>query len=280
MASLIGVTGATGEIGGRVARTLVAKGHRVRLLVRDATRAPKLDGVEVAEIEYSDRDLSVDALRGVNSLLMVSATESPERIRDHETFISAAKTAGISQVVYTSFFGAAPQATFTFARDHYATEQLLRGSGMHWTFLRDNFYIEVFQHFANDDGELLGPAGDGRVSAVARADVAAVASTVLDNPAAHENVTYDLTGPAALTLTEIAEVLSKHTGRTITYREETVEEAYESRKKWPAEKWQYDAWVSTYAAIASGELSEVSDDVEKVTGRKPLSFEQVYPPLA
>ena len=226
----------------------------------------------VAPFSYADRDASTEALQGIRTLFMVSAAESESRLDEHKAFIDAAADAGVEHVVYTSFFGASPDSTFTLARDHFATEEHLKASGMTWTFLRDNFYMDVMPMFVGDDGVLRGPAGDGRVSIVSRADVAAVASSVLLAPDAHQGATYDLTGPEALTATEIAAAITHVWGADITFHDETLDEAYESRKKWGAPAWQNDAWVSTYTAIASGELSRVSDDVERITGRAALSF--------
>ena len=106
-----------------------------------------------------------------------------------------------------------------------------------------------------------GPAGDGAVSAVSLDDVAACAAKVLSTPDVHLDTTYDLTGPEALSFSEVAETLSRALGREVRYHDETIEEAYESRRKWPAPDWLYDAWVSTYTAIAAGELARVTDDV-------------------
>ena len=114
---------------------------------------------------------------------MVSAAESPVRRDEHRTFIEAAAQAGVGQIVYTSFAGAAPDAIFTLGRDHHDAEQAIRASGMAWTFLRDNFYSDFFPLFADEDGVVRGPAGDGAVAAVARADVADVAVAVLRDPA-------------------------------------------------------------------------------------------------
>ena len=139
---------------------------------------------------------------------MVSGAEAADRLDQHRRFVDAAADAGVQHVVYTSFHGAAPDCTFTLGRDHYATEQHLRASGMSWTFLRDNFYLDVFPYFVGEDGVLRGPGGNGRVAAVARADVARVALAVLADPDAHRGATYDLTGPEALTLAEIGETIA------------------------------------------------------------------------
>jgi NAD(P)H dehydrogenase (quinone) len=271
----IAVTGATGRLGGRVARRLSEAGVSQRLVVRDASRAPALPGSEVAVASYGDRDALARALEGIATLLFVSASESPDRLDQHFTLVEAAAAAGVRHVVYTSFFGAAPRATFTLARDHWATEQRLRETGVAVTLLRNNLYLDFFPMMVGDDGVIRGPAGRGRVAAVAQADIADVAAAVLREPGAHAGRTYELTGPAAPTLDEIAAVLSRHLGREIRYHDESIEEAYRSRARYGAERWQVDAWVSTYAAIQAGELARVTSDVERVAGHPALGLEDV-----
>ncbi|GAA3138466.1 SDR family oxidoreductase [Nonomuraea roseoviolacea subsp. carminata] len=263
----IAVTGATGRLGRRVAHRLAAAGLPQLLLVRDPARAPRLPGAAVARAGYTDRDAAAAAMRGVQTVLMVSASESPDRLRQHRAFIDVAAEAGIAHLVYISFYGAAPQATFTLARDHWATEQHIRATGLAFTFLRDNLYADFMPGLVGDDGVIRGPAARGPAAVVAQDDIADAAVAVLTDPAGHAGVTYDLTGPHALDMEEIAAVLSQATGRTITYQPETVEEAYRSRAVYGAPAWQVDAWVSTYTAIAAGELDGLSDAVPLLTGR-------------
>lgn len=271
---VIAVTGSTGAVGGRVARDLAARGIPQRLLVRDPARAPELDGAEVHVAGYSDADAAAAALDGVTTLFMVSASETADRVEHHRQFIDAAARAGVRSIVYTSFLAAAPDAVFTLGRDHAATEEIIRASGMSWTFLRDNFYMDMMELFAGDDGVIRGPAGEGRCSLVSRADVAATAVAVLLDPAAHAHATYDLTGPEALTLKEVAEKISAVRGHPVRFIDESVNEAYASRAVFGAPRWQVDAWVSTYTAIASGDLAGISSDVEAVTGRPAQTFEE------
>jgi uncharacterized protein YbjT (DUF2867 family) len=146
---------------------------------------------------------------------------------------------------------------------------------MSFTFLRDSFYADVLPLFVGPDGVLRGPAGDGRVSAVARQDVAEVAAAVLREHTRYAGQTLDLTGPEALTLHEVAEVLTRRWGRPVRYHDETLEEARESRSRWNPAPWQLEAWISTYTAIAAGEVADVSDDVERVLGRPATAFEEV-----
>ncbi|NUW31971.1 SDR family oxidoreductase [Nonomuraea sp. SMC257] len=262
----IAVTGATGYIGGGVARRLAAAGVPQRLLVRDPGRAPRLPGASVARAPFGDRAAVREALRGAGPVLMVSASETPDRVEQHRAFVDAAAEAGVPHLVYVSFYGAAPDATFTLARDHWATEEHIRASGLAFTFLRDNLYADFLPAMAGDDGVIRGPAGRGRVAVVARDDVADAAVAVLADPDEHAGRTYDLTGPEALTLDEVAAVLSEATGRPVAYHDETVEEAYRSRASYGAPDWQVDAWVSTYTAIRAGELAGVSGDVPRLTG--------------
>jgi NAD(P)H dehydrogenase (quinone) len=268
----LGITGSTGRLGGRVARRLAATGTPQRLIVRDPARAPRLDGADVVIAEYGDGDAARRALDGVRTLFMVSGSERPDRVQQHRTFVDAAVAADVEHVVYVSFYGAAADATFTLARDHWATEEHIRASRLSWTFLRDNLYLDFFTAMVGDDGMIRGPAGDGRVAAVAQDDIADVAEKVLRAPSAHAGSVYQLTGPDALSLAEVADVLSGATQRVVGYVPETVDEAYRSRAHYGAPDWQIDAWVSTYTAIAAGELAQTTDDVERVTGRPPVSL--------
>jgi uncharacterized protein YbjT (DUF2867 family) len=271
----LAVTGSTGAVGGQVARALAQEGVARRLLVRDSARAPLLEGAVVRVASYRDGAASRAALEGVETLLMVSAAESADRLDEHRTFVDAAAAAGVRHVVYTSFAGAAPDSVFTLGRDHWHTEEHIRASGMSFSFLRDNFYLDFLPAMTGDDGVIRGPAGDGRAAMVARADVARSAAAVLRAPGEHLDATYEITGPEALTLTEAAAVLTEVRGTPVRFHDETVPEAYASRRRWPAPDWQYDAWVSTYTAVAAGEVERVTGDVERLTGRRPLTLRDV-----
>jgi uncharacterized protein YbjT (DUF2867 family) len=279
VAPRIGVTGATGAVGGRVARALAEAGVEQRLVVRSASRAPQLAGTEVVEATYGDREASLTALEGLDVVLMVSAAEDEQRLQQHLCFVQAAVDAGVRHLVYTSFVGASLDAVFTLGRDHGATEAALERSAPAWTFLRDNLYADFMPVLADAEGVIRGPAGDGRLAAVARDDVAAAAVAVLLRPEQHERTAYSLTGPEALTLTETAAVMTEVLGRPFSFHDETVEEAYASRASYGAPQWQLDAWVSTYTAIRSGEMAVVSHDVERLTGRPATTLRDLLPRL-
>jgi len=269
---MIVVSGSTGRLGGRVARRLAGAGVPQRLLVRDPARAPQLPGAEVGTADYGDATALRPALAGASTVLMVSASESVDRVDRHRGFADAAAAAGVRHLVYTSFLNAAPDATFTLARDHWATEEHIRGLGLPFTFLRDGLYADFLPMMAGEDGVIRGPAGDGRVSVVAQDDIADAAVAVLRDPGAHTGATYALTGPAALTFAEMAAIVTEVTGRPVRFENETLEQAYASRAGYGAPDWQVDAWVSTYTAAAAGELETVSGDVERLIGRPARSL--------
>jgi len=274
-APTLAVTGSTGALGALVARGLADDGRTQRLLVRTPANAPELPGSVVMPFSYADRAACAVALAGVHTLFMVSASESADRVDQHRAFIESAADAGVRHIVYTSFLAASPTATFTLARDHFVTEQLIRATGIPHTFLRDSLYLDFMPALVGADGVIRGPAGNGRVAGVTRADVARTAIAVLRDPGAHTNVTYDLTGPEALTMAEIAAVLTEVTGTPVAFHNESIAEAYDSRRPWAAPDWQNDAWVSTYTAIADGSMSTVSGDIRRITGVPPQGLREL-----
>ena len=277
MTRVIALTGATGALGGRVsaglAATATATDLALRLVVRDPARAPSLPGAEVAAIPggYADGPALTAALAGVHTLFLVSAAEAEDRLAQHLTAVDAAAAAGVQRVVYTSFLGASPDATFTLARTHAATEERLTASGLRWTALRNAMYADFVPFFATvEDGAavIAAPAGDGAVAFVARDDAADVAGAVLrSDDAGLDGRTLDVTGPEALTLAQAAAVLGEVCGRPVTYRPQTVAEAWATRRPSGHPDWEVEGWVTSYTAIAAGELATVGDAVPALTGR-------------
>jgi NAD(P)H dehydrogenase (quinone) len=270
-AGRIAVTGAAGEVGGRVAWLLADRGIAQRLLVRNPGHTARLPKVEIAHADYADPPAMRAALDGIDTVFLVSGREAEDRLTHHLAAVDAAVAAGVRRIVYLSFLGADPAATFTLARQHWATEQHIRATPMRFTFLRDSLYADLLPWMAGADRVLRGPAGDGAVSAVARDDVAEVAVAVLLGHG-HDGGTYDVTGPAALTLTEVAMELSAAAGRPVRYEIETIEQAYASRAQFSAPHWEVTGWVSSYAAIGAGEMAAVSDTVQRLTGHEAISF--------
>jgi uncharacterized protein YbjT (DUF2867 family) len=275
---LIALTGATGALGRRVIERLAGSdGVRLRLVVRDAARAPGTPAAEVAENPggYADGDGFAAALEGVHTLYLVSAAEAEDRLAQHHSAVDAAAAAGVQRIVYTSFLQARPDSTFTLGRQHALTEERIRSTGIPATFLRHGFYADFVPFFASVlDGQavIAAPAGDGRASFVSRDDLADVAAAVLrDDSGRFDGQALEVTGPEALTLAEAAAVLTEVTGRPVGYRPETVEEAWASRRPSGHPDWEIEGWVTSYLAIAAGELAHVSDVVPSLTGHPALT---------
>ena len=179
--------------------------------MRDPARAPSLPGAEVVQGGRLRRQRGDARARfdGVDVLFLPSAGEHPDRVHAlHRPAVEAAVAAGVERLVYTSFLGAAPDCTFTFGRDHFHTEKLIRASGLGFTFLRDSIYLDFVPFLAGADGVIRGPAGDGRVAAVARDDIAdvALAALLADE---HAGAAYELTGREAFTMAEAAEIITR-----------------------------------------------------------------------
>src|SRR6266704_4336731 len=177
-APLIGVTGSTGQLGGRVAARLAAQGQPQLLLVRDLARAPQLPGTQIVQASYEDGLSMRAALDGIQILFLVSGW-GPGRLEQHHSAIDVAVAAGVERIVYTSFLAAAPLATFTHAREHYLTEQRIRESGCRYTFLRPTFYFDRSPRWFSNEGIVQGPAGNGTITWISRDDLADVAVAVL-----------------------------------------------------------------------------------------------------
>jgi uncharacterized protein YbjT (DUF2867 family) len=216
---------------------------------------------------YGAREEMREALTGVDTLFLVPAAESPDRIEQHRTAVEAAVAAGVERLVYLSFVGAAG-SSFTLGREHGVTEEIVKAAGITYTFPRMNLYMDFIPSMVGEDGVIRGPAGDGRLAAVLRDDVADAVAAILTEPGAHDGRAYDLTGREAFTLAEAAAEVGAR------FEDETLEEARASRAVYGAPDWQVEAWVTTYVAIARGELERVSDDVERLTGHPPKTLRE------
>ncbi|WP_262270883.1 hypothetical protein [Microvirga yunnanensis] len=156
------------------------------------------------------------------------------------------------------------------------TEEHLKASGIGFMILRDCLYLDLLpEMFDAATGAVRGPAGEGRVAFVAREDVAQVAARVLTN-ASHVGATYNVTEPETLSLDEVAQRLSAHTGPPLRYERETLEEGRRWRSRLGAADWEVDTWLGSYVAIARGELEPVSDAVLSISGHPPMALDGYF----
>lgn len=275
---MILITGATGHIGRRCAQILSGDADRLplRLMARDPSGVVVPPGAEVVRGDYSDPSSLEAAFRGVEVAFVVSGHAKPmERARLHQNAFEAAAHAKIRHLVYLSFQGASPHSAFPFSRDHFASEKELAGSGVTFTTLRDNLYMDLLPSMLDEHGILRDPGRDGKAAFVAREDVAQVVAAVLRSPPSSSG-TYDVTGPEALSLEDAVHRMAAKIGRRLHYVPESVEEGRAWRAKLASEPWEVDVWVGSYLAIAAGELAHTSDTVERFTGRAPYALDAYF----
>ena len=274
---MILITGASGNIGRRIAELLAEQGYALRLMVRDRDKAPQLRGAQVVQADYVDPVTLAVAFAGADSAFIVSGYAKPgERARLHKNAFEAAARAQVKHLVYLSFQGASPKSKFPMARDHYQTEQYLKESGIPFTALRDNLYLDLIPELFNEEGVMRGPAGQGAAAWVSREDIAWVAAAVLSSRPGHSSATYDVTGSESLTMTETAKRVSTLVGRELHYEDEPVGEGRKWRSMLGAPAWEVETWLGSYEAIAAGELEQTSDTVFRITGRQPVGIEAYF----
>lgn len=222
----IGITGATGQLGRLVVEKLKQRANAEDLvaLVRSPKKAADL-GIEAREFDYSKSGALVDALQGIDHLLLISGSEVGQRKAQHENIIKAAGEAGVKWIVYTSLLHT-DTSSLSLAGEHLATEELLKASGIPHTILRNGWYTEnytVSVPGAVEAGAFIGSAGDGKISSAAREDYAEAAAVVLTGKG-HEGKMYELAGDVAYTLRDLAAEISRQTDKDIPYNNLSEEE--------------------------------------------------------
>jgi uncharacterized protein YbjT (DUF2867 family) len=272
---MIVVTGASGHVGGLVARELAARGEPIRLAVRDAGRAPALDGAEVVEADYGDPDSLARALHPGDRVFMVSMHQGPERrLALHRSFVDAAARADVAHVVYLSFLTAGPDAAFIHARSHGATEEMLREAGLPSTAIRNGMYADEMLGWFDPDGVARETGGDGRMSFSYRPELAKAIAVTLTEPG-HEGKVYDVVTPPPVGLAELAHIASEVTGRRYSYEPANHDEWDARWRALGRDGWELDAGHTSYEALRTGEFDVESDHYELITGEKPLTVAQV-----
>ena len=269
------VTGATGTIGREVIRHLCKKDVAVRAGIRDVAKARNQFGesVELTPFDFEDADSYPKALKDVEKLFVLPPLV-PDQVKVTLALVDAAKCAGVRHIVKLSAIGADPAASFTVGRWHGETDQYIRDSGLGFTLLRPNSFMQNFiNYFPPRDSVIHLPWGEGRASFVDTRDVGAVAAEALIGDG-RDGVTYDVTGPEALGLADVARILSAVSGVQIRYVDVPEAAAREGMLQAHIPQWQVDALLELHAINKQGHWEAVTSDVETVTGKPPTSFAQ------
>jgi len=275
---MIVVTGASGALGQLVVEGLLEKvpASQIVAAVRDPAKVAHFAarGVQVRRADYTDPASLDAALAGADRVLLVSANEVGKRTAQHRAVVDAAKRAGVKLLAYTSILNA-DNSPLRLTEEHIATEAAIRESGLPYSFLRNGWYFENFNgriQGAAQRGEMVGSAGEGRISAASRADYAAAAVAVLTAPAPQP--VYELAGSTSFTLAELAAEASRQSGKAAVYRDLPQSEfaavlaGVGVPAPWP------DLLADSDAGSARGGLFDDGKALEKLIGRPTRSLAQ------
>jgi uncharacterized protein YbjT (DUF2867 family) len=276
------VTGATGNIGSEVVKELLsdAPDVSIKAAVHSSQNVKKVKSdarVKVIQIDYNEPETVREALNGVDKVFLLTP-DVPNAADLASDVVIEAKKAGIKQIVKQSVMGAALEADVGTMRLHRQVEKFIEQSGIPFTFLRPNEFMQNFINFHSPsikgNNAFYVPLEDAKVSLVDVRDIAAVAVKSLIDEDKHKNETYLITGPEALSYHQVAEILSNTTGRKINYVNISDGEARSAMKEIGMSDWLINTVSELSEYFRKGKASEVSSAVEEVTGNKPISFSQ------
>ena len=273
MEKMVLVTGATGTVGRDVAKLLSKQGAAVRAGVRDQAKARQRfdDDIALATFDFEDDSSFAGALDGVGKVFLLPPLLA-NQVEVTNAFVDAAKRAGIRYIVKLSVIGIDHATQFTFGKWHAANEQHIRESGLAFTFLRPNSFMQNFvTHFSPRNGSIYLPWGNGTASFVDTRDIASVAAEVLTNDG-HEGKIYTLTGPAALGIADVARILSEAAGRELKYVDVPEDAARDGMLQAGLPQWQVEPIMELHAINKQSRWSAVTSDIENVTSNPATDF--------
>ena len=282
---MILITGATGTVGSEVVKRLSAHGIQVRALTRDPRKAEAhpLPHVRFVQGDFEDVESMRRACAGVDRAFLV--TNSTERTEHQQiAFTRVAHQSGVRHIVKLSQLHADTNSPERFLRYHGVVEAAIQASALTFTFLRPNLYMQGLLNFRQsiqEQSAFFAAAGDARISTVDVRDLADVAVAALTT-AQHDNKIYALTGPEALTFTEMAHQLSRAIGRTITFVDVPPASMRTALADLGFPAWQADGLLEEFAMYRRGEAARVEPGVREALGQPPRSFDEFardYTPL-
>ncbi|GAP96913.1 SDR family oxidoreductase [Leptolyngbya sp. NIES-2104] len=274
---MILITGATGNNGLEILKRLVTKDLPVRAMVRDRNRATAINAlpnIEIIEGDFDHPETLLKALAGVErAFLLTNSTEYAEA--QQLAFVKAAQQSGVKHIVKLSQYAANADSSIRYLRYHAAVEAAIQASGVPYTFLRPNLFMQGLLNFRSTiatQNAFYAAIGDAKVSIVDVRDIADVAVAALTE-SGHEGKIYNLTGPEALTHAEMAEHLSTALGRQITFTDIPPVAMREAVIGFGMPEWQADGLLEDYAHYRRDEASAIAPGVQDATGKAPRRFE-------
>lgn len=273
---MILVTGGTGTAGGEVISQLASTGTPFRAMVRSpekaASLALKLTGVQIVPGDLAKPETLPGALRDIDQVFLLCAPV-PNQFELERNMVVAAKAAGVRHIVKQSAMTADPNSRARFPRIHGQVEQLIRESGLEWTFLRPTFFMQNLLGLADmvKAGTIYQPAGDSKAGFVDVEDIAAVAVEALTEPG-HAGYAYEITGPELLSYHDIARILSETIGKPVGYQDIPPAAARQAMRAVGLPEWNVDGILELMDQMRAGEYERLSDAVSEVGKKDPNRF--------
>ena len=283
--SKILVTGSTGTVGGEVIKQLLSATRKSNIKaggrsIENVKQVINSDRVEAVQIDYNKPETIKSALIGVDRIFLLTHWQS-DLVEVESNLLRGIKNAeNIKHIVKSSVIRADADPGITGSRLHRQVEKIIEGSGIPYTFLCMNFFMQSFIDFIpqkiKEQDTFYLPAGDGKVSFVDVRDIAAVAVQALtnNNDGRYNGKAYNITGPEAISFGQAARILSGNVDRKISYVSISEEDARKGMKDTGLDEWTINFFIELYGIMRLGYLSQVSPVVEEITGRRAISFSQ------
>ena len=274
---MILITGATGKTGSATAKSLGEKGETFRALIRNEEKKEGLEslGGEVVIGSIENTEVVNQSMQGVKTVLVL-LPNSESQLALEKQLVDSAKQAGVERIVKMSSIEATPDATSPIPKLHLESEEYIKQSGLAWTMIKPNFYMQNLLASAGtikEQGKIFLPMGEGKTGMIDTTDVGKVLAKVLSEDG-HESMNHEITGPEILSFYEVAEIFSKALGKQVDYVDVPMDAYKETLGQFLTNQWHLDAVIDLFKGIAEGGIEDKTDTFNELMGETPKSLSQ------
>ena len=274
---MILITGATGKTGSATAKSLGEKGKTFRALIRNEEKKEGLEslGGEVVIGSIENTEVVNQSMQGVKTVLVL-LPNSESQLALEKQLVDSAKQAGVERIVKMSSIEATPDATSPIPKLHLESEEYIKQSGLAWTMIKPNFYMQNLLASAGtikEQGKIFLPMGDGKTGMIDTTDVGKVLAKVLSEDG-HESMNHEITGPEILSFYEVAEIFSQVLGKQVDYVDVPMDAYKETLGQFLTNQWHLDAVIDLFKGIAEGGIEDKTDTFNELMGETPKSLSQ------
>lgn len=274
---MILITGATGKTGSATAKSLGEKGETFRALIRNEEKKEGLEslGGEVVIGSIENTEVVNQSMQGVTTVLVL-LPNSESQLALEKQLVDSAKQAGVERIVKMSSIEATPDATSPIPKLHLESEEYIKQSGLAWTMIKPNFYMQNLLASAGtikEQGKIFLPMGDGKTGMIDTTDVGKVLAKVLSEDG-HESMNHEITGPEILSFYEVAEIFSQVLGKQVDYVDVPMDAYKETLGQFLTNQWHLDAVIDLFKGIAEGGIEDKTDTFNELMGETPKSLSQ------